>query len=140
MVFVEPVPAMVKKARLNSTLLALLPASKIHEGFMPNEPTIPGIYIHSGRSPLRQVVSSSNQTNHVMTGDARWQIDTLSSESSSNANKLARVCCEALMPSIPTAGLFVINYEERDTNWDTGYLCYRSTFRIECPYREWITG
>ncbi len=139
MVFLDPIATMVKKARANTTLTALVSASKIHEGYMPDTPDIKGVYLHSGRSPLKQIVSSSNQSNHVMTGPGRWQVDVLSNESASNATKIARTFCEAVMPSVPTAGLFVINYEERDTDWDTGYMCYRSTFRIECPYREWIT-
>jgi len=140
MVFLAPIPTMVKKIRLNSRVTALIASSRVHEGFMPDSPDIPGVYIHSGRSPLRQIVSSANQTNNVMTGDGRWQLDALSNESASAATTLARVCCEAIMPSVPTAGLYVINYEERDANYDNGYLCHRSIFRIECPAREWITG
>lgn len=139
MVFIDPIVAMVKKARLDSNLTCLLPASHIHEGFMPDIPDVKGIYVHSGRSPLRQIISSGNQASHVMTGAGRWKVDSLSSESPSDATLLARRFCEVIMPSIPTAGLYTINYEERDTNWDKGFLCYRSSFNIICPYREWIT-
>ena len=139
MTFSDPLPAMVKKARSDATLAALIPVSRIHEGFMPDEPDINGIYAHSGRSPLRQIVSSGNQSAHIMTGSGRWQVDALSKESMAKATQLARTFCEAIMPSITTAGLYVINYEERSSNWDQGYMCFRSTFRVSCPYREWIT-
>ena len=139
MTFLEPIPTMIKKARANTTLTALIAPSRIHEGFMSDHPDIKGIYLHAPRSEMSQIVSSANQTNHVLVGPGRWQVDALSNESLSDASKLARTFCEAVMPSVTTAGLFVINYEERNTDWDTGFMCYRSTFRIDCPYREWIT-
>lgn len=139
MSFLDPIPTMVKKARADSNMTALIASSRIHEGFPPSSPSIKGIYLHSGRSNLSQVVSSANQSTHTMTGYGRWQVDALSNESVADAVRLARVFCESVMPSVPTAGLFVINYEERNSDWDTGFMCYRATFRIECPYREWVT-
>jgi hypothetical protein len=140
MVYVATLPAIVKKMRLNSRLLALIAASKIHSGWIPESPDKDGIYVTPLRGNLNQTVSSANQTNHTLQGSMRWQVDALSNQSIEQADLLARAACEACLPSILTAGIFSLNFSIANISYDSGFMCYRATYRLETPCMEHITG
>lgn len=141
MVFENPLPSIVKKMRLNARLIALIPASRIHAGWIPDDPDKnPGIYVSPARSSLRQVISSANQSAYVLAGPTRWQVDALSTESIEKAELLARAACEACLPSIKAAGLYGLNFSLINVFYDKTYGAYRSTYRLESPYSEHITG
>jgi len=141
LVFESPLSSIVKKMRLNARLTALIPASRIHAGWIPDDPDKnPGVYVYPARSNLKQVVSSANQSAYVLTGPMRWQIDALSTESSEKAELIARAACEACLPSIKTAGLYGLNFGIMSLSYDKGYGAFRATYRLESPYSEHITG
>jgi hypothetical protein len=140
MAYESTLPAIVKKMRLNSRMLTLIAASRIHSGWIPDEPDKDGIYVTPLTGDLNQVVSSANQINHVLQGNLQWQIDALSNESIEKVDLLARAACEACLPSIKSAGLFSFNFSIVNVSYDTGYGCYRATYRMKCPSVEHITG
>ena len=140
MAYTETLPAIVNKMKANSRLIALIAPSRIHEGWIPDTPDIKGIYVTPISGNLKQVLSSSNQTNQVLQGDLRWQVDAFSNESMEDASKLARIACEACLPSIMTAGIFVLSIHPRTVSFDKGYGAYRAIYRLKSGHVEHITG
>jgi hypothetical protein len=140
MVQEDPLVAIITKIRANARLSALIAVSRVHEGFPNDDPDLPGIYVRSGRSPMKQICSSANQINPVLNGTGRWYVDTFSGESISNAEFLGRVASEAVLPQIPTAGLYSINITLVDSYRDKTFNCYRSLYQIDVPFREWTCG
>ena len=141
MVYLEPLPAIVNKMKANTRLIALTPPSRIHSGWMPDSPDVNnGIYVTPLKGDLKQIVSSANQTNYILQGSMKYQVDSLSLESIEKADLLARAACEATLPSILTAGLFCINFHQVNVSFDKGFGAFRSTWRLEIPAAEHITG
>jgi len=133
-------PAIVKKIRINTRLLTLTNASKIHAGWIPEKPDMNSVYVTPLKGNLSQTVSSANQSNYVLQGNLRFQIDALSNQGAEHADLLALAACEACLPSIKSAGLFSFNFSVVKVFFDNGFLCYRATYRLECPCVEHITG
>jgi hypothetical protein len=140
MVFLDPLPSIVNKIKASARITALLPASHVHAGFMPSIPDVKGIYVTPLSGNLSQIVSSANQTNQILTGNLRFQIDSLSGEGMEDAVLLAKTACEVCLPSIKTAGIFSLSFQPRTVSYDKGYGSYRATYRLEAPCVEHVTG
>jgi hypothetical protein len=141
MVYADPLTSIINKIKASSRIIALTPPSRIHSGFMPDIPDINrGIYVTVLNGALNQIVSSGNQTNQTLQGRMHFQIDALSTESTEDADLLAKTACQVCLPSIVAAGIFNMNLEPRGAAHDNGYKCYRSTWRILCPCVEFVTG
>ena len=140
MVYTEPTLAILNKMRASTRLTALVPAGRIHSAFPRDECDKPGIYITPGIQINQQILSSANQTNRVLMGTGIWQIDAFSATSSEDAVKLGRIACEAVLPSIVTAGIFELHYSFEFVTFDTDFLANRAAFTLQCSIREWITG
>lgn len=137
--FLEPTTEIIKKLRLDSNLLAHIPASSIHSTFPNDTVDTPGIYITEGSSPMSQIVGSANRTSNILVGKALWQLDCYSKQSTENAKRIGLIACEALLPSIVTAGLFELNYNFERVTKNKLFDAYEATYTIICPLREWRT-
>jgi len=126
--------------RSDATLIALLPASKIHSNYIPDEPNLPGVFVTPLRVPLKQIIASAHQPEQILTGTGTWQIDALSEESTEKAEEIGLRACEACLPSIPTAGLFALDFTQYSVSFDKSYGCYRAIYRLTARYMELITG
>ena len=140
MAYAATLPSIVNKMKLNARLIALIAPSRIHEGWIPDEPSSPSIYITPIAGSLVQTLSSANQPHHTLQGQLKWQIDALSSSSMEEADSLARIACEACLPSIKVAGIFNLNMYPRSVTFDKGYNAFRSTWRLGSNFVEHVTG
>ena len=137
-VFVDPTVSIVNKMRASTRLTALIAASRIHVAFPKDDPDTPGIYVQQGFSPLRQIVSSANQTGErVLMGEGSWYVEGYSKVSMEQAESLARIACEVCLPSIPDAGLFSLDFQFELQDINTDIKAYRVGYSLRCPLREW---
>lgn len=140
MAYAATLPSIVNKMKLNARLIALIAPSRIHEGWIPDEPAPPSIYVTPISGSLSQNLSSANQPNYTLQGQLKWQVDALSSSSMEEADSFARIACEACLPSIKTAGIFNLSMSPRSVAFDKGYNSFRSTWRLESNFVEYVTG
>lgn len=140
MAYTATLPSIVNKMKLNARLIALIAPSRIHEGWIPSTPSVPGIFVTPIAGSLAQTLSSANQPNYTLQGNLKWQVDALSSSSMEEADSFARIACEACLPSIKAAGIFNLSMAPRSVTFDKGYNSFRSTWRLESNFVEHITG
>lgn len=137
--FLEPTTEIIKKLRSDSILLARIPASNIHSAFPVDSVDNPGIYLTEGSSPMSQIVGSANRSSQILVGKAIWQLDCYSRQGTDQAKRIGLIACEALLPSIPTAGLFSLDYGFERVIKNTLFDCYEATYTLSCSLREWRT-
>jgi hypothetical protein len=135
--FEDPVIAIIKKMRLNSSLLSLLPASHIHSSYPNSENDNPSVYVFAVRIQRKPALSSANQTTQVYNGPIKLQVEAYSTESQEASETLGRVACEATGPSISTAGLWCFDYEFRGSDWDAAVESFRSIYHLNSECTEW---
>jgi hypothetical protein len=140
MTYEDPLLAIINKMRANTVLTSILAASRVHEGFPVDNPDLPGIYVTSGKSVMKQTCSSANQPYPVLNGSGKWYIDAFSEESVDDAETICRLAAETTLPYIPTAGLFTLNIDFVGSYRDSTFNCFRSTYALESPVREWVVG
>jgi hypothetical protein len=135
--FEDPVTAIIKKMRLNSTLIALLPASHIRSSYPDASNSNPSVYVFIVRTQRKPALSSANQATQVYTGPIKLQVEAYSVESQEASETLGRVACESVGPSITTAGLWCFSYEFRGSNWDATVNSFRSIYYLDSECTEW---
>jgi hypothetical protein len=137
--FLEPTAEIIKKLRSDSILLARIPSSSIHSSFPNDTVDAPGIYLTEGSSPMEQIVGSASRSSQILVGKSLWQLDSYSKQSTDQAKRIGLIACEALLPSIPTAGLFSLNYTFERITKNKLFDAYEATYTLYCPLREWRT-
>ena len=137
--FIEPTLAIIQKLRLNANLLTKLPSSSIHSQFPNDIVDTPGVYLIDGPSPLSQIVGSANRTSQILVGSGLWQISVYSKQSVDEAKRIGLIACEALLPSIVTAGLWKLDYSFERVIKNKLFDCWQADYTITCPLREWRT-
>lgn len=133
----DPLSSMVNKIKANSYVRTLLPSyNNVFDQFMPENPTVPGIYITQFMGDEEPILGFNTTTNPLLlSNNSKWQLDALHNLSLEHAKKLGYTACRSLLPSITTAGLFSLKYSLdaafKDGNY--GSDVYRATFTITCP-------
>lgn len=137
--FTEPKIAIIQKLRSDSNLLLRVPSSSINEAYPVDDIDLPGVYVLSGVSPMEQIVGSANRSSQILIGSALWQISAFSPKSTDEAERIGLIACEALLPSIVSAGLFNLNYTFERVVKNKLFDCYEADYTLTCSLREWRT-
>jgi len=135
--FEDPVTAIIRKLKSDTTLLALLPASHIHSSYPDVANKNPSIYVFAVKLQRKPALGSGNQINSVYNGTARFQVEAYDDDSLENATTLGRVACERAGPSIVTAGIWNFEYEFKNGDWDSATNAYRATYFLDSSCTEW---
>ena len=133
--FIDPCKAMIEKMKANEYVRIKLPSyNNIFDGFMPDFPSVPGIYISPIMVKEKPILGFSENTKIVESNNLKWQLDALSNLSLEHARVLGLTACRSLLPSIISAGLFSLKYNLDYVVKDENYVpnVYRAVFTITC--------